>query len=280
MLSFVSPTSISFFHGVALPAVSRRSVATTAINSPSRHPISSALEALIFDCDGVLADTERDAHRVAFNIAFKERDLDVVWDEPLYGKLLETGGGKERMTAYWNEMGTWPTGVTSDEEKLALVKALHARKTELFMQLVADGNVPLRDGVQRLVDEAHATGVKVAVCSTSNEKAVQRIVDMLGNSANGIDVFAGDVVAKKKPSPDVYDLAADKLGVDPANVCVVEDSFIGLSAAHAAGMPCVVTKSTYTVNEDFSRAQLVLNSLDDPPTDLPCLTKLVEKMKR
>lgn len=241
------------------------------------HRINMALDALLFDCDGVLADTERDAHRVAFNLAFEERGISDVWDEALYGKLLETGGGKERMTAYWNGLKTWPDEVGEDADaRQAMVKELHARKTALFMELVDSGQVPLRPGVARLVGEALKAGVPVAVCSTSNEKAVQRIVDQLGDAAEGIQVFAGDIVAKKKPYPDVYLLAAEKLGVDPKNVCVVEDSCIGLAAARAAGMPCVVTKSTYTVDEDFQDAQRVVDSLEDPLTTLDELTQLVE----
>lgn len=241
-------------------------------------PVVSALDALIFDCDGVLADTERDAHRVAFNMAFKERDLETIWDEPLYGKLLETGGGKERMAAYWNGLGQWPSMAQSEEDQKALVKALHARKTELFMELVQAGKVPLREGVQRLVNEAVGAGIRVAVCSTSNEKAVSKIVDMLGDAASSISVFAGDIVEKKKPSPDVYNLAAEKLSLNPSNVCVIEDSFIGVKAARAAGMPVVVTKSTYTQEENFTEAQKVLNSLDDPLTSLQDLTDLVDSL--
>lgn len=227
----------------------------------------------------MLADTERDAHRVAFNLAFEERGLSDAWDEALYGKLLETGGGKERMTAYWNGQPSWPDEVGEDADaRQAMVKELHARKTALFMELVDSGRVPLRPGVERLVGEARTEGVPVAVCSTSNEKAVQRIVDQLGDAAEGILVFAGDVVPKKKPSPDIYLLAAEKLGVDPKNVCVVEDSFIGLAAARAAGMPCVVTKSTYTVDEDFQEAQSVVKSLEDPVTTLDELTQMVERL--
>lgn len=274
MLNFIPSTS---FLGLQLTSPTR------CISSRKRpQPLFTprcALDALLFDCDGVLADTERDAHRVAFNLAFRERGLSTEWDEPLYGRLLETGGGKERMTAYWNEQQSWPEGIASDADKQTLVKALHTRKTELFMELVEAGKVPLRDGVARLVTEARKADVPVAVCSTSNERAVQRIVDMLGQASNGIQVFAGDVVPKKKPSPDVYNLAAERLGVDKSNVCVVEDSYIGLSAARAAGMACVVTRSTYTQDEDFSKAQLVLNSLDDPLTSLQELTQLVERLK-
>lgn len=234
------------------------------------------LDALLFDCDGVLADTERDAHRVAFNLAFAERGLPDVWDEARYGVLLETGGGKERMTAYWNGLGLWPEGMSAAAEREALVKELHQRKTELFMQLVDAGKVPLREGVARLVGEARAAGVTVAVCSTSNEKAVQRIVDLLGKDGEGIEVFAGDVVAKKKPAADIYLLAAERLGLDVGKVCVVEDSFIGVSAARAAGMCVVVTKSAYTGGEDFSKAQRVVESLEKPRVTLRELGELVE----
>lgn len=176
------------------------------------------LDAVLFDCDGVLADTERDAHRVAFNLAFKEEGIEDTWDEALYGKLLETGGGKERMIAYWTEKG-WPAGYEGGD-RLDLVKRLHSLKTELFMELVASGKVPLRDGVARLVDEARANGVTVAVCSTSNEKAVAEIVKMLGpDHASNIRIFAGDMVPKKKPDPAIYTLAATELGLDPANTC-------------------------------------------------------------
>lgn len=243
----------------------------------SRTIAKAQLSALLFDCDGVLADTERDAHRVAFNLAFKERGLSDEWSESQYGVLLETGGGKERMTAYWNGLGHWPEGLDGNVEgQQALVRALHARKTELFMELVDGGRVPLREGVARLVGEARAEGVPVAVCSTSNEKAVQKIVNQLGAIADGIQVFAGDVVPRKKPAPDVYLLAAERLGVEAGKVCVVEDSFIGVSAAQAAGMPCLVTKSTYTIDEDFAQAQRVVDSLEEPRVTLRDLSAMVE----
>lgn len=184
---------------------------------------SASLDALLFDCDGVLADTERDAHRVAFNIAFSERGIDDVWDERLYGILLATGGGKERMTARWNDIG-WPSVCDSTESRAVLVKELHARKTELFMQLVGNGEVPLRPGVQRLVNEAFEAGIPVGVCSTSNEKAVAAIVAQLGKSrASKIRIFAGDVVQKKKPAPDIYQLAAEELDITPSQVCGTYD---------------------------------------------------------
>ncbi|KAF3550492.1 hypothetical protein DY000_02006318 [Brassica cretica] len=139
----------------------------SASSSPANLP-----SALLFDCDGVLVDTEKDGHRISFNDTFKERDLGVTWDVDLYGELLKIGGGKERMTAYFNKVG-WPEKAPKDEaERKAFIAGLHKQKTELFMVLIEKKLLPLRPGVAKLVDQALTNGVKVAVCSTSNEKAV------------------------------------------------------------------------------------------------------------
>lgn len=224
-------------------------------------------EALLFDCDGVLVDTERDGHRVSFNDAFKQKGLDHEWGVDLYGELLEIGGGKERMTHYFSGcIGREPfQSMTDPQQRAAFVKELHLLKTDLFMQLVETGAMPLRPGVRRLVEEAIANGVKVAVCSTSNERAVSTIVRvMLGEEiAAKMRVFAGDMVPKKKPDPAIYLLAAQELDVNPARCVVVEDSKIGLLAAKAAGMRCVVTKSSYTQNEDFTLADAVFDCIGD-----------------
>jgi HAD superfamily hydrolase (TIGR01509 family) len=214
----------------------------------------------------VLCETERDGHRVTFNKTFKEFGLDHEWDVALYGELLKIGGGKERMTHYFDgvpDAEPWKS-VTDPEARKELVKKLHLRKTEMFLELVNEGALPLRPGVKRMVAEALEHGAKVAVCSTSNEKAVQGIVNtMLPEYADRMPVFAGDVVPKKKPSPDIYNLAAKTLGVDPARCVVVEDTHIGCTAAKAAGMRCCVTKSIYSEDEDFSRADAVFDCLGD-----------------
>jgi HAD superfamily hydrolase (TIGR01509 family) len=219
------------------------------------------LQALIFDCDGVLVDTELDGHRVSFNQAFKKAGLQTEWNAVRYGELLSTAGGKERMRRHFDEMG-WPEGHLDHD---ALIAQLHKLKTNIFMDLISTGKLPLRPGVQRIVDEAIAGGVTLAVCSTSNERAVQAVVDvMLGQMRSAkITVFAGDVVAAKKPAPDIYNLAAKTLNLAPQHCMVIEDSNNGLQAAKAAGMCCIVTKSTYTNDEDFSAADKVVNTLDD-----------------
>ncbi|CAB4280636.1 unnamed protein product [Prunus armeniaca] len=234
--------------------------------SASASPLPSAL---LFDCDGVLVDTEKDGHRISFNDTFKEKELGVTWDVDLYGELLKIGGGKERMTAYFNKTG-WPENAPkSEEERKAFVASLHKRKTELFMALIEKKLLPLRPGVAKLIDQALAEGVKVAVCSTSNEKAVSAIVTFLlgPERAEKIKIFAGDVVPRKKPDPAIYVLAANTLGVDPSSCVVIEDSGIGLAAAKAAGMKCIVTKSGYTANEDFLNADAVFDFIGDPPEE-------------
>eukprot|EP01036_Dinobryon_divergens_P025032 gene25032-33542_t len=220
-------------------------------------------DALLFDCDGVIAETERDAHRVTFNQAFASKNIKAEWNVDLYGELLKTGGGKERMTRYFNEVG-WPETVSSDAEKDALVKELHKLKTEKFQIAVESGLCPIRPGVLRLMDDAFADGILVAICSTSNEAAVTTIArKLLGEDRLGkIKIFAGDVVKNKKPSPDVYLLAASTLSVAPSRCWVVEDSEIGLKAAKAAGMKCVVTKSIYTKEENFQGADVIVDNLD------------------
>ncbi|MCA3446073.1 MAG: HAD-IA family hydrolase [Rhodobacter sp.] len=218
------------------------------------------MQALIFDCDGVLVDTERDGHRAAFNAAFRAEGLATDWPEDRYGELLTTGGGKERMRRHYDETG-WPV---AEPDRDALILRLHLAKTDLFMQLIEQGALPLRPGVARMVDAALAAGLKVAVCSTSNERAVATVVRvMLGKDrAARITIFAGDAVARKKPDPAIYTLAAATLGLTPAACVVIEDSNIGLRAARGAGMRCIVTRSTYTRDEDFTGADRVVDDLD------------------
>jgi len=233
------------------------------------------MKALIFDCDGVLADTERDGHRVAFNRAFAQRGCRFQWDEALYGELLKIAGGKERMRYYFDRHG-WPANETDSD---ALIAQLHKSKTDNFMKIIESGQVPLRSGVARLVDEAMAAGILLAVCSTSNEKAVNLLVEkLLGKTRYNAfaAILAGDVVKRKKPDSEIYLLAAQRLKVETADCIVVEDSRNGLLAAKAAGMKCVITKNGYTENEDFSEADLVVAELGDLPrvnVNIATLTK-------
>jgi HAD superfamily hydrolase (TIGR01509 family) len=222
------------------------------------------MRALIFDCDGVVADTERDGHRVAFNRAFAARGLGVEWDVALYGELLAVAGGKERMRHYFGQVG-WPEGVGDLD---AFVADLHARKTGFYMEIVESGQLPARPGVKRLVDEAAASGLALAVCSTSNERSVNAVVEaLLGPERRErfATILAGDVVSRKKPDPEIYELAQQRLGMRGEECLVIEDNRNGLLAAKAAGMFCAVTTNAYTADEGFAEADLVVSSLGEPP---------------
>jgi HAD superfamily hydrolase (TIGR01509 family) len=241
--------------------------------------MTDRLKALIFDCDGVLAETERDGHRVAFNETFARMSYDLEWDVALYKELVKVGGGKERMKHFF-ESTSWPAG-TGDRD--TLIKELHKIKTDCYTQMVESGRLPLRPGVARLVDEALAAGVQLAVCSTSNEKSVHTLVEKLlgpARKARFDVILAGDVVSKKKPDPEIYRLALARLNVKPTQGVVVEDNRNGLRAAKGAGLYCVVTTNAYTQDEDFSEADLVVSELGDPPhvqADLTTLRRIVEK---
>jgi HAD superfamily hydrolase (TIGR01509 family) len=220
------------------------------------------LEALIFDCDGVLVDTEKDGHRVSFNMAFAYFGIHTIWDESEYKELVKIAGGKERMKYFFDHKG-WPDQYP-DREKLIL--DLHKQKTQFFMELIESGALPLRPGIKRIVDEAIQSGVKLAVCSTSNEKSVTLIVEKL----LGMDrrkyfqaILAGDIVSKKKPNPEIYNLCTERLAINPKKSVVVEDSRNGLLAAKAAGFNCLVTTNDYTIDEDFSEADRVVDELGD-----------------
>lgn len=229
------------------------------------------MKALIFDCDGVLVDTERDGHRVAFNRAFAAAGIDAEWDVELYGRLLKIAGGKERMTHYFNEVG-WPNGKNAE----TLIPELHKRKTAIFTDLIAQGSLPLRPGVSRIVDEARAAGIRLGVCTTSDPKAIDGVLDLFGAQRKQWFevVLAGDIVKKKKPDPEIYNLAKQRLALDARDCVVVEDSRNGLLASLGAGMPTLITTSTYTKNEDFKGAAEVVPELGDPPNVLVTLEDL------
>ncbi len=226
------------------------------------------VSALVFDCDGVLADTERYGHLPAFNRTFVEFGLPVEWSVEEYGRRLKIGGGKERIASIITPELARAAGLPDDAEgQAAEIAKWHKRKTAIYTEMVAEGKLPPRPGIRRLISAAQDAGWKLGVASTSAEASVHAILEYAvgPERAARFEVFlAGDCVPRKKPAPDIYLLALEKLGVDRAGVLVVEDSRNGLEAAHAAGLRCLVTVNGYTEKEDFSEAILVVSSLGDP----------------
>jgi HAD superfamily hydrolase (TIGR01509 family) len=225
------------------------------------------MPALIFDCDGVLADTERDGHRIAFNETFAEVGLPVQWSEEEYGEKLKIGGGKERMASLLTDEFVRANGLPTDPDgQRELLTDWHKRKTARYKSMVQAGRLPARSGIARIVQDALDAGWTLAVASTSAEESVRAVLEHVVGSANAarFEVFAGDVVPAKKPDPAIYVLALERIGLGPQEALVIEDSRNGLLAAVGAGLRCVVTVSSYTAHEDMGEAVLVLTSLGDP----------------
>lgn len=232
------------------------------------------MTALIFDCDGVLADTERDGHRVAFNQVFAENSVAFEWTDSAYQQALKVGGGKERLRALLSPDFTTRHDLPSDAAELeALIASWHRRKTQLYVELLDSGAVRPRSGVRRLSCEALEQGWRLAVASTSAHASVRAVLNraMGAELAEQFSVFAGDDVQRKKPAPDIYLLALKQLGVRATDTVVVEDSAIGIQAARAAGITAVIaTPSTYTIHEDLSAAAIVVSELGDAGVRTHC----------
>jgi len=220
------------------------------------------IKAIIFDQDGVIIDTERDGHRVAFNETFKEFGFDFEWDVDYYHELLQVAGGKERMRHHLHTRGFGRE--VKPEEEDELIKAMHKRKTEIFIELIKEGALPLRPGIKRIMKEAMNRGLKVGICTTSDEKAAHAVAYEILKDIKFEFVLAGDVVKKKKPDPEIYLLALKKGGLKAEECIVVEDSCNGLLAAKAAGMNVVVTTNHYTEKEDLREADIIVTCLGDP----------------
>jgi beta-phosphoglucomutase-like phosphatase (HAD superfamily) len=218
------------------------------------------LKALIFDVDGTLADTE-EAHRTAFNEAFRRHGLDWTWSKPHYARLLSIAGGKERLRAYIDSLPLVP-----DERRVLIdrIPAIHGTKTDVYASVVAGGHVSLRDGVKRLIEEAVSVNVQLAIASTttlSNIEALLRATLGRYSLQRFAVVGAGDQVRRKKPAPEIYRFVLRELDRSALECVAIEDSFHGLNAAKSAGLCTVVTPSYWTHAEDFSAADMVLPSL-------------------
>jgi len=229
--------------------------------------LSLTFDALVFDVDGTLADTE-ELHRRAFNEAFFACGVDWRWGPALYAELLQITGGKERIADYISrrQMPAAERG-----RLLRLIPEMHAAKTRIYRELLSLGYLHPRSGVVRLMKEARAAGVKLAIASTTSPENVESLL----SSSFGKDatrwfsaIATGDVVPRKKPAPDIYTLALKKLGIAPERAIAFEDSAIGVRSAKAAGLFTVATPSLWTIGQNFALADLVLTSLADPDKPL------------
>ena len=229
------------------------------------------LKAVFFDQDGVIIDTERDGHRVSFNETFQEFGYSFEWGVDEYHELLQISGGKERMKHYLQTKGFGKP--VPPQEVDDLIARMHKRKTALFIEMVESGRLPLRPGIHRFMREAMAAGLRLGVCTTSNEKAANAIAYQILKDITFEVVLAGDVVEKKKPAPDIYNLALEKTGLRPEDCFVVEDSRNGVLAARAAGMRILATTNVYTEKEDLSPAEVIVSCLGDPAGEKAVLRK-------
>jgi HAD superfamily hydrolase (TIGR01509 family) len=163
------------------------------------------------------------------------------------------------------------------EDEDELIKTMHKRKTTLFIELIESGRLPLRPGIHRFMKEAMDAGLILGVCTTSNERAAHAIAFNILNDIKFEFVLAGDIVSKKKPDPEIYNLALSKTGLKPEECLVIEDSEKGIAAAKAAGMHVVATSNGYTEKEDLSDADLTVTCLGDATGEQGSMTKGVIK---
>lgn len=226
--------------------------------------IMSTLKALLFDVDGTLADTERDGHRVAFNRAFAEAGLDWEWSEELYGKLLAVTGGKERIRYYLDNFNTGFERPAGLEEFIA---GLHKSKTRHYVEMLSGGLIPLRPGVKRLINEAREAGMRLAVATTTTPENVSALLEnaMDPDAISWFEVIAaGDIVPAKKPAPDIYNYAMERMGLTPAECIAFEDSHNGIRSSMGAKLKTIIAVNGYTRHEDFSGAAIVLDNWGEP----------------
>ncbi len=219
------------------------------------------LQALIFDVDGTLADTER-AHLAAFNQAFVQEGMDWHWDLPSYTRLLEVSGGKERLLHYWQQVHPDLTDIGAGVHDT--VARLHELKTAFYERAVRDGAVQLRPGVLKLIEAAHADGLHLAIATTTSPVNIAALL----RAAIGPDwrrcfavVEDASTAPRKKPHPQVYLQTLARLGLPAAACLAFEDSANGLAAARAAGLATIVTPNEFTAHHDFTGALRVLPEL-------------------
>lgn len=219
-----------------------------------------SLQAVFFDVDGTLANTEKDGHRVAFNKAFTELKLNWQWDAAIYGELLKIAGGKERLRHFIE------TRLNEEVTKYDVIE-IHKVKTRHYTELLKTGAIPLRKGIHRLLKELKSAGVRMAIVTTTTPANVEALLEgTLNHDSESFFEFiaAGDIVPHKKPAPDIYQYALDQARLNAGDCIAIEDSDNGIRAAEGAGLKTVITVNDYTKTHDFSKADLVVSDAGEP----------------
>jgi HAD superfamily hydrolase (TIGR01509 family) len=229
--------------------------------------MSDRLRGIILDFDGTIADTERFGHRVSYNLAFAELGLDWSWDEEMYGVLLSVAGGKERLLHYLTQ---YRLQLRDDAMASGLIEKIYRAKVHHFAEMAP--TIPFRAGLLRLVEEAHAAGIAVAIATTGSKAGVEAVLRQHEKLPDMIDLIAGnEAVERKKPAPDVYLWTLKRLGLAAGDCVAIEDSNVGLRAALAARLTTVITFSDYTAKEDFTGAYAVLSHLGECDEPVQCM---------
>jgi len=217
-----------------------------------------AVDALIFDVDGTLAETE-ELHREAFNRAFAAEGLPYRWDQSRYRSLLLVTGGRQRLEHFFAES----TGLTG-AQIAELAPRLHQAKNRHYAEVMADFPIELRPGVARLLQQARTARLRLAIATTTSRVNLEGLA---GRFPDELDlrcfdaVVCGEDVTALKPDPEVYRTALQRLGL-PAERCLAfEDTRNGVESAIGAGLRVVVTPSLYSAGQDFSTATTVLEDL-------------------
>ena len=228
------------------------------------------LKALLFDVDGTLSDTEQQGHLPSYNAAFKEIGLSWHWSEDLYRQdLLLLPGGRERILHYLVEHKPRVDAFVDElaKDQLNWVNLVHEAKSRWFRRRLEEGKLTLRPGVARLIEQASQADLRLAMVTNASERSLQPFLHYaLGPELLSKFEFivSGEQVARKKPAPDLYLRAVERLQLDPQECLAIEDSGMGLSAATAAGVRTLITINTDTQGHDFSAAQAVVSNLGEP----------------
>ena len=180
------------------------------------------LKAVIFDLDGVIADSHP-IHEAAWKTLFGEQGFD-----PEKMNLDFLYAGQPRGEIFRHFLG---------ELNEAKFEQLSRRKDELYTALV--GTLKPKPGLVRVLGELAAAGIAMAVGTSAQRRRTLETLEHFGIAGRFGAVVTGDDVGATKPAPEIFLRAAELIGAAPVNTVVVEDSFIGIEAARAAGMKCV-----------------------------------------